>query len=126
MHPGKFPTNWAKPSGMEEDGYYKTVSTMLASMDVLESGGLKKMKINREYDLLNRSINYKNHCGTDECSSYYLVTIITVLYNIINHKHFKDADIVIENFKCYAKLKIAKCRMSYGKHEYLIVLEKIF
>ena len=85
-------------------------------MDVLESGELKKLKINREYDLLNRSINYKNHCGTHECSSYYLViTIITVLYNIINHKHVKDADIVIENSKCYAKLKIAKCRMSYGK-----------
>ena len=53
MHPGTFPTDWVKPSGMEEDGYCKTVPTMLSSMDVLESGELKKLKINREYDLLN-------------------------------------------------------------------------
>ena len=57
-----------------------------------------------------------NHCGTHKCSSYCLVmTIITVLYNIINHKHVKDADIVIENSKRNAKLKIAKYRMDYGK-----------
>ena len=55
------------------------------------------MKINREYDLLNRSINYMTHCVAQKCSSHYLViTIITVLYNIINHKHLKDADIVTE------------------------------
>ena len=41
MHQGTFPTDWVKPSGMEEDGYCKTVSTMLSSMDVLESGELK-------------------------------------------------------------------------------------
>ena len=29
------------------------------------------------------------------------------------------------NSKHYAKLKIAKCRMDYGKEEYLIVLERI-
>ena len=68
---------------------------MLTSVDILESGELKKMKINREYDLLNHSINYMNHCGTHKCSSYWLViTIIKVLYNIINHKHIKDTDIV--------------------------------
>ena len=38
MHQGTFPTDWVKPSGMEEDGYCKTVSTMLSSMNVLESG----------------------------------------------------------------------------------------
>ena len=66
-------------------------------MDVLESGELKKLKINREYDFLNCSINYMNHCGAHKGSSYCLViTIITVLYNIINHKHLKDADIVTE------------------------------
>ena len=116
MHPGTFPTDWVKPSGMEEDGYCKTDPTMLSSMDVLESGELKKLKINREYDLLNRSINYYNHCGTHKCSSYCLViTIITVLYNIINHKHVKDADIITENSKRYVKLKISKCRMNFGK-----------
>ena len=49
MHPGTFPTDWVKHSGMEEDGYCKTVPTMLTSMDFLESGELKKLKINREY-----------------------------------------------------------------------------
>ena len=72
MHPGTFPTDWVKPSGMEEDGYCKIVLTMLSSMDVLESGELKKLKINREYDLMNRSVNYYNHCGTHKCSSYCL------------------------------------------------------
>ena len=42
MHPGTFPTDWMKPSGIEEDEYYNTVPTMLTSMDVLESGELKK------------------------------------------------------------------------------------
>ena len=42
MYPGTFLTDWVKPSGMEEDGYCKTDPTMLSSMDVLESGELKK------------------------------------------------------------------------------------
>ena len=42
---------------MEEDIYCKTVPTMLSSMDILESGKLKKLKINREYDWLDRFIN---------------------------------------------------------------------
>ena len=37
----------------------------LKSLDVTE---LKKLKINREDDLLNRDINYINHCGTHKCS----------------------------------------------------------
>ena len=41
MHPGKFPTDWVKPSGMEEDGYCKTVPTMLSSMDIFRSDELK-------------------------------------------------------------------------------------
>ena len=49
MYPGTFLTDWVNPSGMEEDGYCKTVPTMLTSMDFLESGELKKLKINREY-----------------------------------------------------------------------------
>ena len=116
MYPGTFPTDWVKPSGMEKDGYCKNVPKMLTSMDILESGKLKNLEITREYDLLNRSINYMNHCSTHKCSNYCLViTIITVLYNMISHKHIKDADIVTANSKSYAKLKIAKCRMDYGK-----------
>ena len=38
-----------------------------------------------------------------------------MIYNIINHKRIKDADIVTKNSKRYAKLKISKCRMDYGK-----------
>ena len=50
-----------------------------------------------------------NHCGTHKCSSYCLViTIITVLYNLINYKHVINSDIVIENSIRYAELKIAK------------------
>ena len=70
-----------KPSGTEEDGYCKTVPTMLTSMDVLESGELKKLKINRDYDLLIRSINYMNHCGTHKCSSY--CRVITIIKSVI-------------------------------------------
>ena len=69
MHPGTFPNNWMKHSGTEEDGYCKTVPTILTFMDVLENGELKKLKINREYDFLNCSINYMNHCGAHKCSS---------------------------------------------------------
>ena len=43
---------------MEEDKYCKTVPAILSSMDVLDSGELKKLKINREYDVLNYSVNY--------------------------------------------------------------------
>ena len=44
MYPGTFPTDWVKPSGMEEDGYCKTVLRMLTFMGVLESGELKKIE----------------------------------------------------------------------------------
>ena len=42
MYTGTFPTDWVKPSGMEEDGYCKIGPTMLSSMDDLVSGELKK------------------------------------------------------------------------------------
>ena len=42
-----FLTDWVNPSGMEEDGYCKTVPTILTSMDDLKSGESKKLKINR-------------------------------------------------------------------------------
>ena len=44
MYPGIFPTGWVKPSGIEENGYCKTVPTMLTSMEVLESDELKKIE----------------------------------------------------------------------------------
>ena len=78
MYPRKFIIDWVELSGMKEDGYSKTVSTILTSMDVSESGKLKKLKINREYVLLNRFVNYMNDCGTHKCSSYYL-KITTIL-----------------------------------------------
>ena len=66
-----------------------------------------------------------NHCTTNKCSSYCLViTIITVLYNIINHRHVKDADVLTENSKHYVKLKLVNVGRITTKHEYLIVLEK--
>ena len=66
-----------------------------------------------------------NHCGIHKCSSYCLVmTIITVLYNIINHKDVKDADMVTENSKHYANF-LLNVGLIMEKHEYLIVLEKI-
>ena len=42
MHPGTFPTDWVKPSGMEENRYCKNVPTMLTSMNILDIGELKK------------------------------------------------------------------------------------
>ena len=116
MYPGIFPTNKVKPSGIEEYGYSKTLPTILTSIDVLESGELKKLKINREYNSLNRLINIMNHCGTHNYSSYCpVITIMKVLHNIYKYKHVKDADIVTANFIPYAKLKKFKCRMDYGK-----------
>ena len=116
MHPGTFPTDWAKPSGMEEDGYCNTVPTMLSSTDVLESEELKKLKITRENDLLNRSINIMNHCGTNKCSSYCSVSsTMKVLFNKEKHKHVKEIDKIFENNKVNARLKVSNCRMNFGK-----------
>ena len=85
-------------------------------MDVLESGELTKKKITREYDLLNRSINYLNHCGTHKCSSHCLkITSMNVLYNLMKHKYVKDTDILTESFIPYAKIKFSECRMNYVK-----------
>ena len=48
----------------------------LKSLDVTE---LKKLKINREDDLLNRDINYINNCGTHKSSKYcHLVSLRNV------------------------------------------------
>ena len=66
------------------------------------------MKSNREYDLLNRSINYYNHCGTYKCSRYCTDTsIIKVVYNKEKHQHIYKANIVTENNKSYTKLNIS-------------------
>ena len=100
----------------EEDVYSKTVPTKLTYMDDLESGELKKLNIIREYGILNRSINIMNHCGTHKLSSHCrVINIMKVLYNIVKHKHVKIADIVTENYIRYAKLKIAECKIRFGK-----------
>ena len=70
IHPGTFPIDWVAPSGMDEDGYPSTSDLMLLSINVLDSAKLKKLKINRKDNLLNRAINYINHCGTCKCSKY--------------------------------------------------------
>ena len=105
MYTHTFSTDLMKASSMEEDGYCKTVPTILISVDVLQSGELKRLKINRECDLVNSSINYMNHCDIHNCScNCLLIPIIKVLYNRIKHKHIKDADIVTETSIHYAKL----------------------
>ena len=42
MHPENISTDWMRPNSMEKDGYSKTVPIKLTSMDILESGELKK------------------------------------------------------------------------------------
>ena len=82
MHPGTFPNDWGAPSGMQEDGYSSILNLMMSSINVLDSAELKKLKINREYNLSNRAINYINHCGTHKCSKYcHLVALKNVIYN---------------------------------------------
>ena len=48
MHPGRFSKDRTRPGEKEEDEYSKTTPSMLSSMDMLESGELNKLKINRE------------------------------------------------------------------------------
>ena len=101
---------------MEEDGYCRTISTMLSSVDVLKSGELKKLKINREYDFLIRSINYMNYCGTHKCSSHCTMpSIIEVLYNKETQQYIDKANIVTENNKSHVELKNSHRRMTFGK-----------
>ena len=96
MHPGTFPNNWVAPSGMEEDGYPSTSKSMLSSTNVLNTAELKKLKINREDDLLNRAIHYINHCGTHKCSKYcHVISFKNVKYNQKKHKHHTEDDIYI-------------------------------
>ncbi len=76
MHHGDKPEQWVKPGGSRpEDGYRKTSAQMITSKDVLESEELKKLKVTREDDLLNRRVNMTNHCGTHKCSDYCLIAV---------------------------------------------------
>ena len=54
-----------------------------------------------------------------------VIAIIKLLYNIINHKHVQDADIVTENSIRYAKWKLLNVGWIMESNEYLIVLGKI-
>ena len=86
MHPGTFSNDWIALSGMEEDEYLSTSDPMLSSINFLDSAELKKLKINREDNSLNRAINYINHCGTHKCSKYcHLVSLRNVIYNKNKH-----------------------------------------
>ena len=116
MHPGTFPNNWVAPSGMEEDGYPSTSKSMLSSTNVLNTDELKKLKINREDDLLNRAINYINYCGTHKCSKYcHVISFKNVKYNQKKHKHLTEDDIYSVNGDKFARIKVIDCRMKFGK-----------
>ena len=116
LHPGLFPFDWVKPSGMLKDGYPPTSKDMLSSLNVLKISELKKIKSSREEDLLNRSINYLNHCGTHKCSNYcHVISSRTVKYNKDKHKHIKEDDIFNENGVMFARIKVTECRMKFGK-----------
>ena len=74
-----------EPNGIEQDGYSKTVPTMLTSMNVLESSELKKLKIYRKYYVSNGLFNIIYHCDTHKCSSHYLIiTNLKVLHMNMN------------------------------------------
>ena len=67
-----------------------------------------------------------NHCGSHKYRSYcHRITIIKVLYNILNHNHVKDADIVTENLIRHIKLTLLNVGWILVNYEYLIVLENI-
>jgi hypothetical protein len=74
MHHGRIPEQWVRPGGArDEDGYRKTSPDMMKTEDVMNIKELKKTKVQRENDLLNRRVNISNHCGTHKCSDYCLV-----------------------------------------------------
>ena len=80
---------------------------MLSSMNILDRVELKKLKINREYNLLNYSVNIMYRCGTHKCSrNFHIITIMKVLYDKLKHAHVKYADIVTANSIRYTKPKM--------------------
>ena len=116
MYPGTFPNDCVALSGMEEDGYSSTSDLTLSSINVLDSAELKKLKINREDELLNRAINYINHYGTHKCSKYcHLVTLRNVIYNKNKHKDVKEDDIFSKDSDMFVRIKVIECRMKFGK-----------
>ena len=106
MYPGTFPNYWVAPSGMKEDGYPSTSDIMLSSINVLDSAELKKLKINREDDLLNRAINYINHCGTHKFSKYcHLVSLRNIIYNQKRIMMLKKMIYLVKMVICFLELK---------------------
>ena len=92
---------------------------MLSSKNVLDSAELKKLKINRKDNLLNRAINYINHCGTHKCSKYcHLVALRNVIYNNKKHKDVKEDDIFSKDGDIFARIKVIECRMKFGKQRF--------
>ena len=77
---------------------------------------MKRLKINREDDILNRAINYINHRGTHKYSTYcHLVLLRNIIYNKKKHKYVKKDDIFSKDGDMFARIKIIECRMKFGK-----------
>ena len=86
---------------MEENEYSLTLDSMLSSIKFLDHTELKKLKIHREDYLLNRAINYTNHCGTHTCSKYcHLASVRNVIYYKKKHKDVKKV-IFLEKMMIY-------------------------
>ena len=101
---------------MEENGYPSTSDFMLSSINILDNAEMKKLRINREDDLLKRAINYINHCGTHKYSRYcHLVSLRNVIYNKKKHKDVKEDDIFSKDSDMFARIKVIECRMKFGK-----------
>ena len=80
---------------------------MLSSMNILDRVEIKKLQINREYNLLNRSVNFMYRCGTHTCSRHFrIISIMKVLYDKLKHTYVKHADIVTANSIRYTKPKM--------------------
>ena len=80
---------------------------MLSSINVLDSAELKKLKINREDYLLNRAINYINHCGTHKYSKYcHLVSLRNAIDNKKKYKNVKEDDIFSKGSDMLARIKV--------------------
>ena len=120
------PNDWVVPSGMEEDGYVSISDLIMSSKNVLDSAELKKLKINREDELLNRAINYINHCDTHKYSKYcHLVALRNVIHNKKKHKDVKEDDIFSKGGDMFVRIKVIECRMKVGKLRFLINQVKI-
>ncbi len=117
LHLGNAPEDWVKPGGLRSDGYRETCSGMQASTDVLERKELKRLKVNRENDLVQRQLNMMNHCGTHRCSGYCLQEKpFYVNYDPTIHTDTAPEDrIVTLDGTEKVRIKVHECRHRFGK-----------